>query len=113
MLQHVGHTAAAVDNFNAKKVPEGNEALFDSQDVMTAYTKKQLELERNQVKITAQRERDAELEGLNSGTLPGEEPEEERKTAYKKVDAEKNRVSGLARAKAFMTRTAALKNSGM
>ncbi len=112
-IQYTGHLASAVDNYNAQNVLEGNSALFDGQDVMKAMVQKRTELSLKQTEITAQRERDAELEGLNTGTLPGEEPEEERKPAYKKGDVEKNRESGLARAKKFISRTAALKNSGM
>ena len=112
-LQYTGHLVSAVDNYNARNVADGNEALFDGQDVMKALVQKRTELALKQTEITAQRERDAELEGLNSGTLPGEEPEEERKMAFKKGDVEKNRESGLAKAKAYITRRAALKNSGM
>lgn len=112
-IQQVGHLSSAVDKHNAGDATGGNDALFDGQDVMKAMVKKRGELAAKQTAITTQREKDAELEGINAGILPGEEPEEEQKKTYDWHEGDKKRLSRLEKAKKFMTRQETLKNSGM
>jgi len=112
-IQYTGHLASSVDNHNAGDAAAGNEALFDGQDVMKTMVKKRGELTVKQAATTAQKEKDAELEGLGAGILSGEEPEEERKSSYKKRDVEANREKGLSRAHEILERTGLLKNSGV
>jgi len=111
--EYTGHLASAVDNYNAGQTDEGATALFDGQEVMSTLAQKQAAIAAQQQKITAQKEADAELEGLGQGTLPGEEPEEDTEPSYKKSDVEAKREGRLAKAKRIMTRQAAIKNSGM
>jgi len=114
-VQYTGHLASAVDNYQAGNAADGNEALFTSQDVMKDLVKRRGELAQKQATVTAERKRDAEVEGLNAGTLPGEKPEEqgERKSSYKKSDVEKNHEAGLSRAHKFVDAVLLRKNSGV
>jgi len=114
IIEYTGHVYKAADSYGAKNVAEGNEALFDGEEKLIALLKRQAELGQKQIAINATREREAELEGLGSGILPGEEPDEkELEPEFNWHKSEKKRETRLERAKAMMTRRAALKNSGM
>ena len=116
IVEYSGHIIQAVDLYGAKNVVDGNNALFDGDEKLMALIKEEGELAAKQTAITTQRERDAELEGLGAGVLPGDSPdenEEERKPSFKKTDVEANREKRLSRAHKMLDRIGLLKNSGM
>jgi hypothetical protein len=113
ITEYTGHIYSAVDNYAAKNMEQGNEALFDGEEKLLTLLQKQEELGQKQKAITAENERNAELEGLSTGTLPGEEPEEEQKSEYNWHKSQEKRESRLAKAKRISDRQATLKTSGM
>jgi len=71
----------------------------------------QLKLLQQQTEITAERERQAELESFSSGSLPSSEAEERPDPKYDWHDGEKNRASLRDKAKSMITRQKTLRGA--
>jgi hypothetical protein len=108
----VSELLKTAEKYTAGNVQEGNEHLFDGEDVLNAYLDKEVELRMRQAKLDLQREREAELEGISLGRLPGDEEEEENESAYDWHEGEKKRERRLAKAKEMTDKQTLLKRSG-
>ena len=89
------------------------QSFMDGEEKQKAGLDKRLSLMQQQAKITAERERQAELEQYSTGSIPSQEGEEENKSEFNWHEGEKKRVSALERAKKGMARLALLKNAGV
>jgi len=109
---YTAHLVAALELGTQGEERAAIEQLLDGIEIRDVGLGKRLEIMKKQAEVNTLREREAELEGLETGSLPGEEPEEENAPAYKKADTEKKREGRLARAKKLIDRRKTLKNSG-
>ena len=109
--EFIGHALAAVD-LSLQGDQQGSiETYMDGDEKLDAMLAQQLKLLQQQTEITAERERQAELESFSSGSLPSSEAEERPDPKYDWHDGEKNRASLRDKAKSMITRQKTLRGA--
>lgn len=111
--EYMGHVLAAADLSRRGDDQAAIETFLDGEEKLEAMLAKQLDFAKQQQTITAERDRQAELEAFSAGTIASKEDEEPEESEYNWHEAEKKRTSRRQRAKELVTRRQQLKNSGM
>lgn len=111
--EYIRHALDASELIRQGDTQAGIETFMDGLDKSRSVKQKELDLMQQQSKITAEREREAEVEAFSAGSLPGEEPAEDRERRYDWHEAEKAQVANMEEIHKQMDRLKTLKNTGM